>query len=161
MNVKNEMEFTSLIMTAAFDVMPQHIYNINFIMILDECKSKDVLKRPNLVPAFIRIMMTVCPDRLKRAYVIAGSVGQLCYNVAKRVAPPSIMGKVLLSRSRLKVAKELVEDGVLRKDQIPQFMGGTFIHDEQITKNYLQMIEALKVQMQNSSTRSMCSMCHQ
>lgn len=162
MNVKDEMEFTSLLMTAAFDVMPQHIYNINFVMILDECKTTDILKRPNLVPAFVRTMMNVCPDRLKRAYVISGSVGQLCYNVAKQVAPPSIMSKVSLSSSRQKVSKILVEDGVLKKDQIPKFMGGMFIHDEQITKNYYHMIETLKDEMhEDTCSTNINSMYHQ
>lgn len=147
MNVQDEMEFTSLIITAALDAMPHDIYSLNFVILLDEFNPLDIAKKPTLIPTFVKTMMKVCPERLKRSYLVVGGVGQFIYEIAKGLTTPDMMNKFMVSSSRQETAKKLVTDGVLRIEQVPSFMGGTYIHDDAITKNYSIMITRIGKQM--------------
>jgi hypothetical protein len=70
------------------------------------------------------------------------------------------MNKVTQTKSREITVQLLVDDGVLRKDEIPDFMGRTFVHDQNITLNYPSMIKAIKLSMDtkvNPSTSKVLS----
>ena len=155
LNVRREMEYVALIMTAALDRMPPTTTStLNFVMLLDGCHFLQASKRPNLIPAFAKTMMKTCPDRLKKAYIVTGSAaGQWLYNIARGVIPSNMTQKIVVTKSRMEIAKVLVKDGILKestsKYDIPTFLGGTFVHDESITKNYYNMIERIEKKMHN------------
>ena len=145
--VKNEMENTSILLQTVLDMMPPHIYNINFVICFDVFNPMKAMKRPNFAPVFIKTFMKICPDRLKSACMVTGTIGHVFYKVAKTVAPKSLMDKVTETRSREDAAGVLIEAGVLSEKEVPDFMGGTFVHDEEITKNYPNMMKAIKAAM--------------
>lgn len=146
-DIKNEMEHTSLVIQAALDSMPENIHNFNFILCFDVYDPFQAMMKPTIGPTFIKMFMKTCPDRLKRAYIVTGSIGHIFYNLAKQLAPVSLMNKVTQTKSREITAQLLVDDGVLRKDEIPDFMGGTSVHDQNITLDYPSMIKAIKLSM--------------
>lgn len=152
MNVKDEMEFTALIITAALDVMPHDTFGLNFVILLDKFNPLDVAKKPTLLPTFVKTMMKICPDRLKKAYLVVGGVGQFFYDMTKGLVPSNIIDKVDVSKTRQDSTKKLVSDGVLSMDHVPIFMGGEFIHNDEITKNFSTMIETIKQQMNDSNS---------
>ena len=145
--VKDEMENTSLILQAVLDTMPPHIYDINFVICFDVFNPLKAMKRPNFAPAFIKTFMKICPDRLKSAVMVTGTIGHVFYKVANTLAPKSLMDKVVETRSREDAAGMLIEAGVLSEKEVPDFMGGTFVHDENITKNYPNMMKTIKAAM--------------
>lgn len=145
--VKNQIEWSSLIMQAGLDAMPTNTYSINFVICFDVFNPLKAMKKPNLAPAFIKLFMKICPDRLKRAYMVTGSIGHVFYKVADALAPASIMDKCVETRSREDTARMMVSDGVVSDDEVPTFMGGEYVHDEQITLNFPTNIRSIDAAM--------------
>jgi len=147
-NVKNEMECTSVVIQAALDIMPEGIHDFNFVLLFDVYNPLKAMRKPNLAPAFVKTFMTICPDRLKRAYIVTGTLGHVFYKIAKGIAPESIMDKVTETKSREVTAQLLVKEGILSdENEVPDFMGGTFIHDNEIITNYSAMIKGIRLAM--------------
>ena len=115
----------------------------------DEFNLVEAMKTaPNFASAFIKSFMTICPDRLKRAYFVTGTIGHLFYKLANALAPKSIMEKVVEIRSREDAAALMVQDGVLKDEKdVPTFMGGNNNHDESITTDFKMMIETIAREM--------------
>lgn len=145
--VKNEIECSSLVIQAGLDAMPVKTYRINFVICFDIFSPLKAMKKPNLAPAFIKLFMKICPDRLKKAYMVTGSLGHVFYKVADTLASASIMDKVVETRSREETARMMIRDGVVSNDEVPIFMGGKYVHDEQITLNFPTMIRSINVAM--------------
>lgn len=147
MEVKDEMEVTSLVIQAAIDAMPANIHNFNFVICFDIFNPMKALRHPNLAPAFIKTFMRICPDRLKRGVFLTGTLGHVFYKLAKRLASSSIMDKVIETRSREETANFFVSEGLVGEHQVPTFMGGTYAHDDKITKCFPTMIDEIKKTM--------------
>ena len=105
------------------------------------------MKKPGLAPAFIKTFMTICPDRLKRAYMVTGTIGHIFYKLADTLAPASIMNKVVETRSREDAAKQMVNERIVSEEEVPEFMGGKYVHDKQITLNFPTMIRSITLAM--------------
>lgn len=146
-NTKNEMEYTSIVIQAALDVMPENIHSFNFIVFFDKYDVMGAATRPNLAPSFVKTFMAICPDRLKSAYMVAGSLGHVFYKLAGRLAPASIMDKVVETRSREDTADLLVQQSIITSNEVPNFMGGSFVHDNEISENFPVMIKAIQEKM--------------
>ena len=145
--VENEIEYSSLIIQAGLDAMPGKTYRFNFIICFDVFNPLKAMKKPNLAPAFIQLFMKICPDRLKWAYMVTGSIGHMFYKVAVTLASASIMDKVIETRSRGESARMMIRDGVVSTDEVPIFMGGKYVHDKEITLNFPTMIRSITVAM--------------
>lgn len=150
-NVKNEMECTSLVIQAALDIMPSGIHDFTFIILFDVFNPLKAMMKPNLAPAFIKTFLTICPDRLKQAVMVTGTIGHVFYELAKRLAPGNVMDKVVETKSRERAGELLVTNGIVKKEEIPDFMGGTFSHDKQITTEFPANISAIKDAMEDST----------
>lgn len=149
-NVKNEIEYASLILHGVLDALPPQgpIHDLNFVILFDDYNPVKAMSRPTMAPEFIKMLMVTCPDRLKRAVMVTGTVGNVFYNVAKGIAPSNIIDKVVVTKSRVKAARLIVEQGIVSsKEFVPDFMGGTYVHDEHRTVNYSAMIKAMRLTM--------------
>jgi hypothetical protein len=147
-NVNNEMEWTSVVIQAALDIMPENTHNFNFVILFDKYDPLKAMRKPNLGPAFVKTFMMSYPDRLKRGFMVTGTLGHIFYKMAKGIAPASIMDKVTETRSREVTAQLLVKEGILNdENEVPDFMGGTFIHDNEIITNYSAMIKGIRLAM--------------
>lgn len=145
--IQNEMERAALVMQAGLDAMPTKTCTINFIICFDVFNLLKAMKKPGLAPAFIKAFITICPDRLKRAYMVTGNIGHMFYKLAVSLAPASIMSKVVETRSREDAARQMVNEGIVSEEEVPEFMGGECVHDEQITLNYPTMIRSITLAM--------------
>ena len=145
--VKNEMECSSLVIQAGLDAMPGKTYRFNFIVCFDVFNPLKAMKKPTLAPAFIKLFMQICPDRLKGAYMVTGSIGHMFYKVADTLCSASIMDKVIETRSREESARMMIRDGIISNDEVPIFMGGKYVHDKEITLNFPTMIRSITVAM--------------
>jgi hypothetical protein len=145
--IQNEMEASSLVMQAGLDAMPAKTYNINFIMCFDAFNLLKAMKKPGIYSAFIKTFMRICPDRLKRAYLFTSTIGHMFYKVADTLVPASIMNKVVETRSCEDAAKQMVVEGIVSEEEVPEFMGGKYVHDKQITLNFPTMIRSITLAM--------------
>ena len=127
--------------------MPSTIHNFNFIVVFDKFDLMKSLRKPTSAPAFIKAFMKISPDRLKSAYFITGTAGSIFYDVAKKVAPASIMNKTVKCKSHEQAAALLESDGILKNEEIPIFMNGKHEQDESITQNYFRMIKEINIAM--------------
>ncbi len=146
-HVHNEMEYASLILHGVLDALPPHIHNLNFIILFDDYNPVKAMLRPNMATEFIKMLMVTCPDRLKRAVMVTGTVGHVFYNLAKGLAPSNIIDKVIVTKSRATAAQLIVEEGIMSQNKVPDFMGGTYVHDEILTMNYSAMVNAVRLAM--------------
>lgn len=144
---KKSKKAVGLMIQAALDRMPASLHNINVIVCFDEYNTFQAMKKPTLGPNFIKTFMKVCPDRLKSAYFVTGGLGTVFYNLSKKLAPSSIMDKVVGFKSRDEAAESLVINSVLTDIEVPTFMGGTHVQDEKIIQNYSVMIRTIEETM--------------
>ena len=146
-NAKNAGKAVALTMQAALDRMPESVYSINFVICFDQYNTFSPLKCPSLGPTFIKTIMKICPDRLNLAYFIAGGLGATFYHLAKRLAPSSIMDKVVHCKSRKEAGMVLVKDNVLKEYELPTFLGGELEQSIDIIENYSNMIDTVEQEM--------------
>ena len=155
---KKSNKAVGLMIQAALDRMPASLHNINVIICFDEYNTFQAMKKPTLGPNFIKTFIKVCPDRLKSAYFVTGGLGTVFYNLSKKLAPSSIMDKVVRYKSRDEAAESLVINSVLTDIEVPTFMGGTHVQDEKIIQNYSVMIrtieETMHAKVSSSSSQS-------
>lgn len=142
--VKKSSKSIALIMQAAIDKMPADTYNFNVIAFFDEFNFFKAMKKPSLIPNFVKTLMKVSPDRLKSACIITSRGGGVLYDIAKKVAPATLMNKTTKCKSREEAADLLQRNGVLCSDEIPDFMGGEYIQDKDIVQNYAQMMKEIE-----------------
>jgi len=152
-NVKNQMEATALVIQAGLDAMPPNIHNFTFVVLFDKLNPMKALKKPTLAPEFIKTFMRICPDRLKQCIFVTGSLGHVFYKLVHRLAPTSIMNKVVEARSRAEASKVLIDTNSVKECELPNFMGGSFVHEDKITSHFPTMIEGINVAMKGA-TRS-------
>lgn len=101
-------------MQAAIDKMPADIYNFNVIAFFDEFNFFKSMKKPSLIPNFVNTLMKVSPDRLKSACIITSRGGSVfLYDIAKKVAPATLMNKTTKCKSREEAADHFQRNGVL------------------------------------------------
>ena len=130
--------------------MPMDIHDFTFIALFDVFDPLKAMMKPTLAPAFVKAFLTICPDRLKQAFMVSGTIGHVFYQLGKRLAPGSVMDKVVETKSRKRAAELLVNNGIVKKEEIPDFMGGTFSHDEKITTDFPTMMSAIEDAMKDS-----------
>lgn len=157
--VKKASKTLALILQAAVDKMPSKIHNFNFIIVFDEFNLFTALRKPTLAPSFIKTFVKISPDRLKSAYFITGTAGTIFYDIAKKIAPASIMNKTIKCKSRAEAASLLKSAGILDADEIPTFMKGNYEQDENVIKNYFNMIENIDTVMRNKVISSKAFVC--
>lgn len=102
------------------------------------------MKKPSLIPNFVKTLMKVSPDRLKSACIITSRGGSVLYDIAKKVAPATLMNKTMKCKSREEAAELLQRNGVLCADEIPTFIGGEYVQDEDIVQNYARMMKEIE-----------------
>jgi hypothetical protein len=149
--IKDITEKTSIVLQAVLDAMPPSIHSFNFILLLDDFELKHALRHPSLGPSFLREFMMCCPDRLKRAIMVTGSVGSFFYNIAKALAPKSLIDKITVVKHRDEAADILKDEGIVTlndtTDEVPNFLGGSSIHEEEIMSSVSQMVATIRTQM--------------
>mmetsp|Transcript_1702 Transcript_1702/g.2428 ORF Transcript_1702/g.2428 Transcript_1702/m.2428 type:complete len:323 (+) Transcript_1702:64-1032(+) len=155
-NVQNEIEYASLILHGALDALPPNVHSLNFVILFDKYRAGKALQRPSMGPEFIKMLMLTCPDRLKRAIMVTGIAGHVFFNIAKGLAPSNIIDKVVVTQSRKEAAELIVELGIVTKDCLPDFMNGTFVHNEVLTTNYSAMIKAVRLAMRQYDSEPSC-----
>lgn len=158
-NLQRGLEYNGLILQSAFDAMPPNVCQLNFILLLDGFNPIYAIKYPRLGPSFLKLFMKSCPDRLKRAIMVTGPTGYLLYNIAKSLAPKSLVDKITVIKDRRSASSTLVDMGIVSEyaaksreyqDGLPTFMGGKEDHNDNVTKNLPTMIAALKEKMESS-----------
>lgn len=148
---EKRMEYTALVLQSALDVMPAHVHDLNFVLLLDDFPPMQILKHPTIGPAFLKSFVKRCPDdRIKRAVMVTGTTGSVFYNIVKTVTPKSFVDKITVVKNREQAAAHLLDVGIIgSKDEIPSFLGGMAPeHPDEITKNLPRMISSLLEKMQ-------------
>ena len=146
--VQKEMECCAMVMQAGLDVMPPKTHRINFIACCDVFNPLKMMKKPTLAPAFMKTFITIFPDRLKNAYTVTGTIGHIFYKLADTLAPANIMDKFVEIRSREDTARVMITEGIISIKELPDFMGGEYVHDEQIITNFPTMIRSIALAME-------------
>ncbi len=160
-DLERGLEYNGLILQSAFDAMPTNIHQLNFILLLDHFNPVHAVKNPRLGPSFLKLFMKSCPDRLKRAVMVTGFAGGLLHNIAKALAPQSLMDKITVMRDRNDAANALIRMGLVsaypagdgidsedkQQDGLPTFLGGEEKHVEEVTTNLSRMISTVQSKM--------------
>lgn len=165
-NLQRGLEYNGLILQSAFNAMPQdsNVYQLNFILLLDDFNPIYAIKKPRLGPSFLKLFMKCCPDRLKRAVMVTGLTGSVLYNIAKSLAPKTLVDKITVIKDRQGAANALLDMGIVRgnamtsridgdhhhQSGLPTFLGGEEEHRDEITKNLPNMIDSLRLKMATS-----------
>ena len=132
-------------MKSVFQKIPSHYSNINFILLLDDFSPIQAIRHPRIGPKFLQSFVKSCPnDCLKTAVMVTGTTGHIFYNILKGLASKDFLKKVTVVRSRDAAASLLVEKGIAGSiNELPTFLGGRAIHDDDKTKSLKGMISTL------------------
>lgn len=150
-SVAKMQEIACLVIQGAIDQMPETVHSINFVILFDKFDVIGSLGKLKLASNFIKAFMMICPDRLKRAYFVTGNIGHVFLKIANSIAPKNIMNKVVEYKSREAAALALVEDRVISDNiYVPDFMGGSYLHDEKIQTNFGTMMARISSDMRGA-----------
>ena len=149
MNTERKSMYYILLFEAIFQVMPPEIDSICVIAVTDGIPYLRAMNWPRFFIDIAKLFTNVFPDRLRGFYGLTNTATLAVYNILRPILPAKVRSKIHFY-TRAKMSHELVHAVLPEGEDLPDLLGGSVVHDEEVIVNFPRMISSIESDMKKN-----------
>lgn len=146
MNSERKLMYYILLFEAIFQVMPPEIDSICVVAITDGIPYLRAMSRPRFFIDIAKLFTNVFPDRLGGFYGLTNAATLAVSKILRPILPAKVRSKMHFY-TRAKMCHELLHTVLPEGEDLPDFLGGSVVHDEEVIGNFSRMIFSIESDM--------------
>mmetsp|Transcript_12973 Transcript_12973/g.19453 ORF Transcript_12973/g.19453 Transcript_12973/m.19453 type:complete len:285 (-) Transcript_12973:130-984(-) len=149
LNTERKLKYYMLLFETIFHVMPPEIDSVCVVAITDGIPYLRAINKPRFFFDVAKLFTKVFPDRLGGFYGLANAATLAVFQLLKPVLPAKVRNKMQFY-NREKMRQELLHNLLPEGEDLPDFLGGSVIHDEEVIGTFSRMISSIKSDMKRN-----------